>query len=52
MSFAPPENRLGEVGARVFQVFTAFCTGTTIWAAFSDVGSMQTVTAKVPPLPV
>jgi hypothetical protein len=52
MVLAAPEIRLGEVGASAFQVLTAFCTGTTICAALAEVGSMQTVTARVPPLPV
>jgi hypothetical protein len=52
MLLVAPKNKFGEATARAFQVATMFCTGTIIDAALAEVGSMQTETLRVPPVPV
>ena len=45
------ETTLPVVGTRAFQVRITFWVGITMSEALAEVGSMQTVTVSVPPLP-
>ena len=49
---AAASSRFPVTDASWFQVSTMLRTGITMSAALAEVGSMQTVTASVPPLPV
>ena len=52
MSLLPPKKRFGLATFSAFQVVTMFWTDCTMLAAFVEVGSMQTVTVRLAPVPV